>query len=482
MIDRRTDRRNDAFTDARDDRRFARAADIAFEVAAHGDTRFDVELNAVLRDALKDRCFDHPRVDRRLQRFEHVAAGQIDRGRALPLQRNLGALRGDHGQRDVLDVAAGKDVRLQLVDRNLQPRFARPHQVRNDDARRNADEPHADERADRQRNARGDRSNPQSKRKIIEKQPRAQDEGQNDDAKDDAGDGNSARKQLMGSGGIRADEDARPFHPGNAYGGSGRHELTFGENVDPLTVDGGHAGRTQVRRRNARAPEQGTMIGARYVVRTLHARERQAGDERVLRIHARRQREKDYAENDRRRDRLGRDENESKTERQDDRRGQERDEPRKFPPGRDPAHVQLEEDAASRRTNGQRDNELVGEPSVDMGAEKQHERARRRRPGDAVQRLHLDEQAQKADDSNSPLTSGLVAKRASSSPKEYDCVTSGAPASFSWASAAFKSGAVPSATPARTASSVLRVSTIPARLYCGRLAFLSTIAPAICGL
>ena len=54
---------------------------------------------------------------------------------------------------------------------------------------------------------------------------------------------------------------------------------------------------------------------------------------------------------------------------------------------------------------------------------------------------------------NRPLMTGSVAKRASISPKEYDCVTSGAPASFSWTSAAFKSGAVPSATPARTASS-----------------------------
>jgi len=106
VIDRRTDGGDDAFTDARDDRGFARAADVAVEVAAHRDARLDVELNAVLRDALERRRFDDFRRDRGLQRFEHVAPGEVDRGGALPFQRNLRALCGDHRQGDVLDVTA----------------------------------------------------------------------------------------------------------------------------------------------------------------------------------------------------------------------------------------------------------------------------------------------------------------------------------------------------------------------------------------
>ena len=149
VVDGRADGRDDAFADARDDRRFARAADVAVEIAAHGDPRFDVELNAVLRDALEDRRLDHLRVHRRLQRFEHVAAGQIDRRGALPFQRNLRALRGDHGEHDVLDVAAGQVVRLHLIDRQRQAGLARAHEVGDDDARRNADEAHADQRDDR---------------------------------------------------------------------------------------------------------------------------------------------------------------------------------------------------------------------------------------------------------------------------------------------------------------------------------------------
>ena len=168
VIDGGADRRHDALADARDDRRLARAADVAVEVAAHRDARLDVQLNAVLRDALEDRRLDDLRIDRRLQRFEHVAPGEIDRGRALPFERNLRALRGDHRERDVVDVAAGEVVRLHLIDGQRQAGLARAHEVGDDEAGRDADQAHPDQRDDRERHARGDRANPQAERKVVQ--------------------------------------------------------------------------------------------------------------------------------------------------------------------------------------------------------------------------------------------------------------------------------------------------------------------------
>ena len=173
VIDGRADGADDAFADARDDRRLARTADIAVEVRAHGDPRFDVELDAVLRDALEDRRLDHLRVDRGLQRFEDVAAGEVDRGGALPLERNLRALRGDHRQHDLVDVAAGQDVRLQLIDGKRQARLARAHKSATMDAGRNADDAHADQRADRERHAGRDRADPQPERKVVQEEDSA---------------------------------------------------------------------------------------------------------------------------------------------------------------------------------------------------------------------------------------------------------------------------------------------------------------------
>ena len=61
------------------------------------------------------------RIDRGLQRLDHVAAGQVDGRGALPVQRNLRALRGDHRERHLLDVAAGEIVRLHLIDGQVSP-------------------------------------------------------------------------------------------------------------------------------------------------------------------------------------------------------------------------------------------------------------------------------------------------------------------------------------------------------------------------
>ena len=181
----RADCRDDAFADARHDRRLARTSHVAVEIAAHRDARLDVQLNAVLRHALEDRRFDDLRIYRRLQCLQHVAAREIDRGRALPNERNLGALRGDHRQRNVLNVAAGKVVRLHLVDRQVQAGLTRAHVVGDDDAGRNADEPHAHERDDAQRHARGDRADPQPDREVVHEREKEDDRDDDDDRRTD---------------------------------------------------------------------------------------------------------------------------------------------------------------------------------------------------------------------------------------------------------------------------------------------------------
>src|SRR6185437_977037 len=117
MIDSSTDRSDHTFPDAGNDCRLAGTADIPIEIGANGDARFNVKLDSVLRDTLKNRCFDNFWCDKYLQRFYDVTAGEIDRRRPLPLKRNLCALRCDHRKRDVFNVTTGKVMRLQLIDR-----------------------------------------------------------------------------------------------------------------------------------------------------------------------------------------------------------------------------------------------------------------------------------------------------------------------------------------------------------------------------
>ena len=80
-----------------------------------------------------------------------------------------------------------------------------------------------------------------------------------------------------------------------------------------------------------------------------------------------------------------------------------------------------------------------------------------------------------------PLTSGLVAKRASCSPQPYSAVRSFAPARSLWASASSNVGAIASAMPARLASSAVSVRIAPGFLNAGASTFLSTIARASTG-
>ena len=252
VIDRRADRGNDAFADTRNDRLFACAADVAIEVASHRDTRFDVELNAVLGDALERRRLDDLRSDRGLERFDDVAPRKIDRCGTLPVERNLRALGGDHGERHVLHVASGEKVRLHLIHGEIQAGLARAHVVRDNDAGRYADQPHAHERNDAERHARSDGTNPGSDRKVIQKYEKENDRYDDDDHRTDGREFHAiCAPLLITRKSNRLDEDARAFYPGDADGSARRDELALGEDVDAFSVDLRHTGRAQERRGNA---------------------------------------------------------------------------------------------------------------------------------------------------------------------------------------------------------------------------------------
>jgi hypothetical protein len=107
------------FADAGDDRFLGGSADQAFDVGAHGDAGFDFQLDAVLGHAVDAVAahggagdVDHFRIHAGLHGIENVAAGQIDGGRGLPGQIDVGLVGGDHGVDDALHVAAGQHVRF----------------------------------------------------------------------------------------------------------------------------------------------------------------------------------------------------------------------------------------------------------------------------------------------------------------------------------------------------------------------------------
>jgi hypothetical protein len=89
------------------------------DVRPHRDARLHAKLNAVLADRVdrlppqgRVRHVDDLRVHARLHGVEDVAAGEVDRGRGLPRQVDVGLVGGDHRVDHALHVAAGQHVRL----------------------------------------------------------------------------------------------------------------------------------------------------------------------------------------------------------------------------------------------------------------------------------------------------------------------------------------------------------------------------------
>src|SRR5205814_1210455 len=106
---------DDAFADPRDDRLVGRAAHQPVEIRPDRDLRLDLQLDAILGDAV-DRLSpgagvgagDDLGIDAGLHGLEHVAAGQVDGRGPLVRQRDIGAVGGDQGADHIGYVAAGQ--------------------------------------------------------------------------------------------------------------------------------------------------------------------------------------------------------------------------------------------------------------------------------------------------------------------------------------------------------------------------------------
>src|SRR6478752_403890 len=82
----RANRAHDTFTHTGDDRFLGRTANELVEIGTDRDSRFYLELNAVLSDGIERRAFavlrraiDHTRINAGLDRLEDIAPGKVDR-------------------------------------------------------------------------------------------------------------------------------------------------------------------------------------------------------------------------------------------------------------------------------------------------------------------------------------------------------------------------------------------------------------------
>ena len=92
MVLRGADGRDDALSNTRNDGRFTCTAHEAVDIRTYGDTRLDLELNAVCRNGGDDRCLDDLRVDAHLHGVKHVASRKVDGRRTLKGQIDLRAV------------------------------------------------------------------------------------------------------------------------------------------------------------------------------------------------------------------------------------------------------------------------------------------------------------------------------------------------------------------------------------------------------
>ena len=165
---RRADGAHHAFADARDDRLLAGTADQPVDVGANRHARDRDQLDSVFGDRGDLRRLDDFRNDRHLDRFENIAAGQIDGGGALERQRDVGLIRRDHGVDQPDDIAAREEMRLEIVERNIQPGFDRADARGDDGSRRHPPESHADESEKSHVGAGGPGGNPERNRNQIQ--------------------------------------------------------------------------------------------------------------------------------------------------------------------------------------------------------------------------------------------------------------------------------------------------------------------------
>ena len=119
----------------------------------------------------KNSGIDHFRIDRHLDRFGHVTAGQIDRGRHAEIERNVRFLGRNKCRYHIGDVAARQIVRFQIVRGQVQPRFRSRDQLVDDHRGGDLAETHQHQLNQAHPHARYQRGKPQADRDKVKNEP-----------------------------------------------------------------------------------------------------------------------------------------------------------------------------------------------------------------------------------------------------------------------------------------------------------------------
>ena len=168
---RRADRRNDSLADTRQHGIFARASDQLLDIGANRYAGLGDQLDTVLGHGSHGRRIDHFRIDRHLDRFGHVTAGQIDRGRHAEIERNVRFLGRNKCRYHIGDVAARQIVRFQIVRGQVQPRFRSRDQLVDDHRGGDLAETHQHQLNQADPHARYQRGKPQADRDKVKNEP-----------------------------------------------------------------------------------------------------------------------------------------------------------------------------------------------------------------------------------------------------------------------------------------------------------------------
>jgi hypothetical protein len=132
------------------------AADKAVEVGAHGDAGLDLHADAVAGHGVDGRAVglrtgavDDLGIDAGAHGFQHCFARaldrQIDGASTVEVEFDAGFVRGDEGEHDGIDIAAGQVVRFEFVGVEGKSGFDRRDAAVDDHAHRHTAQAHADE-------------------------------------------------------------------------------------------------------------------------------------------------------------------------------------------------------------------------------------------------------------------------------------------------------------------------------------------------
>ena len=122
---------------------------------AHCHARFHLRADPILRDAIdgqsahrRIRHIDHFRINAGPNRLEHGLASafrsEIDRARAIEIERDASLVRRDQREDHLRNVAARQIMRFKRIARNIDPRFHRRDSIIDDHSDRHFPQPHAD--------------------------------------------------------------------------------------------------------------------------------------------------------------------------------------------------------------------------------------------------------------------------------------------------------------------------------------------------